>query len=265
MTPPNDQLPVLTCGQVASGSLPERYVSSRLSEPEREAYENHYFGCDVCFSELETLRLTRQALQKSASAIRAEPLPRKAPSGFRWILWIAAPIAAALALAIGFWPRTPPAPVTPVARVQSPSAAKPLAELAQFEPPRFLPSLLRGAEEQNLFALGMERYTRHDYAAAIPYLRKAAAGSTQAEAARFFLASCELLTSNPDAAIVDFRGVLSNANSVFTAETHYSLAKAFLQKGDTAAARRELQRTIDLQSDFASQASELLARLDAMY
>ena len=252
MTPP-ENAPQLTCEAVARESLVERYVASQLGEPEREAFELHYFGCDACFQEMESLRLARQVLRHEPVA--AEP---KKTRFFQWFVWIGAPVAATLALALVFWPRAEQR----TAKFPTPATAQPeanrYAELARFDPPRYSPAMLRSPGDQDQFTRGMASYARQDYAGAIPPLRKAAAGS---DAARFFLASCELLTGDAEAAIADYRLLLQSPASAFAPEAHYSLAKALLRNGDAAGAKQELERTVALKSDFADEARKLLAQL----
>ena len=85
----------------------ERYVLGELPKPVREEYEEHYFGCQQCASDLET---AATFLNGSRSLFMAEALERKkarqpAPSvggSFAWLRpSFALPIFALLALIVG--------------------------------------------------------------------------------------------------------------------------------------------------------------------
>ena len=45
----------MDCARVAREEIVEGYLLDRLSEGDREAFEEHCFGCGRCFDELQTL------------------------------------------------------------------------------------------------------------------------------------------------------------------------------------------------------------------
>lgn len=84
----------LDCAAVREGDYIDRYVAGRLPDPEAEAFEAHYFGCETCWQDLQSALQARAALVSQAT-IRGRP-----PSGgraWRWIGWTTGIAAAAAA------------------------------------------------------------------------------------------------------------------------------------------------------------------------
>ena len=75
----------MDCALVKERCVTERYLFGRLSEDERAAFEEHYFECDKCFGELETLREIRAQLaeqrEKSRPKSTARPQEAVGPGG----------------------------------------------------------------------------------------------------------------------------------------------------------------------------------------
>jgi len=68
--------------------LVRRYVAATLPADEAERFEEHFFGCDACWQEVETTNELRDALRRSSS-VRSARSPR------RW--WVGSLAAAAMA------------------------------------------------------------------------------------------------------------------------------------------------------------------------
>lgn len=97
--------------EAASGHAVERYLLGEMTEPEAEAFEQHFFGCTVCTEELasgallaENIRAVSppEAPRRPAAATETGERKSRLASGFaQW--WrrpqFAAPAFAALALA----------------------------------------------------------------------------------------------------------------------------------------------------------------------
>ena len=159
-------------------------------------------------------------------------------------------------------PAVPPATVGRSARSEVPSAAT-LDALAQVEAPIYLPVPLRGLHDEaaDRFEDGMRQYLAKDYAGAIPDLRESVRLRPDAPNAAFFLAICQLLTSDVASAAEGLQKTIALGDSPYVEEAHFYLAKARLKQGDVAAARAELQRVVDHRGRLEREARRLLEQL----
>jgi hypothetical protein len=269
------------CAMVAREEIIEKYLVDRLSEEDREAFEQHYFECARCFEDLQSLRAIRDELRLSG----AEFETRATPPFLRWAP--AAGVAAALVLAVVvvLWmrPRPPEAPpeaknTQPASGVQSsekpqpskpdsPAASEPsLDQLARFEPPRYEPLTLRGVPDESTerFRQGMERYRKADYEGAVVDLR--AAGELDRDAAHihFFLGISQLMLGQDSDAIDRLRATIAVGESPYLEEAHWYLAKAFLRRKDLGAAESQLKRLIQLRGSWSGEAGRLLAQVEQL-
>src|SRR5207245_4185528 len=76
--------PAMTCQEIETAELAEKYVLGQLDSKDQEAYESHYFRCSRCFEELQ-LRQGMQAELGAMKASRPVPLARQRPHA--WITW----------------------------------------------------------------------------------------------------------------------------------------------------------------------------------
>ena len=291
----------MDCSLIQRDNIAERYLAGRLAREEQDDYELHFFECDRCFSELCQMRTLREALQEAAPARPGRLRPWQAARG-RWH-WPAAVAVAASAVVVsvlvlqhdspqlsqaggthtdttsatGLVPTTPAVPGTITRGAQPPpevhvrpdngqSRASLLARIAKVEPPRYAPSILRGAHDEasRRFSEGMQHYVAGEYRAAVPLLKKAASlDPTRADAA-FFLAAAELLAGDPSAARDGFERVLELGDTPFAEEARYYLAKAQLGQADVASAKVTLARIVADGGEFAIEATRLLSSLDEL-
>ena len=70
----------MDCGRVMREEILEGYLVGRLSEDDRDAFEEHYFECARCFRDLQVLRAVRGELQRAGSGLDA----RTTRSFFGW-------------------------------------------------------------------------------------------------------------------------------------------------------------------------------------
>src|SRR5215471_16415850 len=145
----------MTCGEIQSGSIPERYVLGELDEGASTAYEDHYFSCPACLAELQTL----QSLQKE---LKAAPVASRPATAWRW--WAAAAAMLVVGAAVT-WRISQPAPSGPVAQNQKPADRPGLELLARFEPPPWNASVQRGGDQAADVRNAMQLYAKADYAA----------------------------------------------------------------------------------------------------
>ena len=289
-------MPSASCAWIAREDVFEGYVRDSLDPGERDAFEAHYFECDACYRRLKVYQGVRAEL---AEAPAQAPATAGRPAGRAW-WWVALPLAAGLAIvtAMVMWryqqsapaptstiavaptqpaplasvpaapTPTPGAPVRPSPAPAAPSPAAPipsLVELARVAPPDYLAPTLRAApdEARERFDAAMRQYVKGDFAGAIPGLRAATNLRTDAPQYTFFLAACELLTNQTEAAASGFDRVIAAGDSPYLEEAHFYLAKTRLRQGNLAAARDELTRTIERRGRLEAEARRLLAQVNA--
>jgi tetratricopeptide (TPR) repeat protein len=263
----------MNCQEVEERNILEGYLLDRLTEPEREEFEKHYFECGTCFSQLQT----RLALQ---AELRLRPaMPARARGASLRGIWVSAPAFAAVVIlfSAGIWwysarnrkpsqpvASSPPKVSTEVAiQARPPSTAPSLEELARAEPPPYSRVVLRGAEDeaQETFHKAMQSYVKRDYAQAIPGVRAAATANPQSARFKFYLGACYLLAGQTDPAIVSFRQTISLGDPAYSESAHFYLAKAYLRKKEVARAKDELQKTVQFHGGLEAEAAEILRQL----
>jgi hypothetical protein len=256
----------MTCEKFDTTGTYEGYLAGKLSEPERDAFEQHYFACDRCFEALRLLRATRDALRAGgAQAPPAKPVPF--PGFRRRGVWAAVGLAAAILAGVVVMPtirHSPPAPPR-TARVSAPAPLPPdIQLLARMDPPAYDPQTLRGAESASAsrFHDAMAPYAAGDFSTAKDALRKVLDADPSSLDARYFLGICHLLTGGLEPGIAELRQVIdAGSASPYVEEAHFYLAKAYLKQGKVREARERLEKVAAQTGDLSQPASEILNRL----
>lgn len=292
MTNKDDGVSTPDCSLADRDSRIVGYVAETLSADEADAFEAHYFACDLCWREVQ------QGLEIRAAAEIAHEAPAiihpvvVAPPGTQPWRWVPLAAAAGVILAVGLtmWLREPSAPThettvasaperplavpaaTPTPPPPAPGSGKlptskpvvALAVLARFDAPVYLPVTLRGAHDEAVerFEAGMLRYVAKDFADAIPDLRAATTLNPKAPQSAFFLAICQLLTDQPEAAVAELQKTIGLGESAYLEEAHFYLAKARLGQGRLTEARDELTRAIAKRGRLEREARELLIEVN---
>jgi len=245
----------MDCTRFADDQIMERYLTNQLDDAEREAFEQHFFECDECFTQLE-------ALQAAQKVLAAEPVSRalqiEHPQRFRrwgWAVGAAAVVIIGL-VAVLWWVMQPPVPGTA-------SLSPVLAELAHIEAPYYEPVRLRGAQDeaQQSFRTAMEFYSADDLVSAIPGLEKAADLDPTAPNISFYLGSCYLLTGRTSEGVETIQHAIDLGDTPYLEEAFILVAKARLQNGDVAGAERAFEEAAGLGGDFELEARRALAKL----
>jgi tetratricopeptide (TPR) repeat protein len=163
---------------------------------------------------------------------------------------------------------TPPAQSAPATqagtRVSPPVVA--LSVLAHVRPPPYAAVVLRSPHDEAAakFDAAMGLYVKSDYRGAVQGLEAAIALRPDVPQYAFFLGVCYLLTERTDPAVAEFQKAIAMGESAYLEEAHFYLAKARLRQADIAAAREELQRTIERQGRLETEARRLLAQVDSL-
>ena len=253
----------MTCTDVDERDIAESYLLGRLNEDDRTAFEQHYFECARCYSQLEAIGAVREALARQ---------PRRSTLSSRWP-WLAA--AAALLLAISsalVWQslrsgdRAQPAGNVVSAPAERPPSPNPeeLARLAVFAPPPYSPTRFRNSADRAAFTLGMREYVAQEFQRAIPALERALRESPSAEDARFYLGASYLLAGRSPDAISALDPLASSTRSPYAEEAQFLIAKAHLKAGDLPAALVALDKTTAMRGDREQEARALRTRVAAL-
>ena len=268
----------MDCARVAREQIFESYLSGRLTEQDREAFEEHYFGCALCFDELQTLQTIRDVLPTVTPQVENATTRPFTP----WLpaLGLAA-AAAAFAVGTALFIRQPHSSAPPVSpttsRKETPVPGRPipqqpaqtiaaepsLEQLARVDPPRYEPLKLRGTTDEATaaFQRGMERYGRADYAGAVENLRAAAGLDPDGIHILFFLGISHLMLGQDDAAIDRLGSTIARGDSAYLEEAHFYLAKVFLRRKDFAGAESHLKTVIQLRGSKGDEAQRLLTQI----
>lgn len=255
----------MECAQTKREDVVERYLTGSLGAGERESFEEHYFACEQCFAALQAQRALQAELSASAPQIRVMPAPN--PTAWRWTAVMATAAVVILAVLGIRWGTKPDlSPPAPPTQTMPGQAGPSLAELARFDPPTYTPAVLRGAQDEPMrkFRVGMKHYQQGDYARAITGLREAAKLNPKDAGVLFFLGVSYLLSGQTDEGIAVLQQSVALGETPYLEEAHHYLAKAFLRKGDLAAARRELEEVVRLEGDHKDEARRLLQQLAAL-
>ena len=250
----------MTCDDVATDDVVERYLDGTLPGEEREAFEQHFFSCRACLERLELL----QGLPSAIAQVSA------APASSHYSMWA---MAACLLLAVSagvVWKTQTeaPAPAQPVAATPPPAALPdPLMELAKFEPPKYDPSEFRSSRTPAIVAFqsGMAKYREGAFAESAIHLARAAELNPADPGAAFFLGISRLLAGEIAPAIESLRKVDAMGLTPYQEEARFYLAKAYLRQSDAQSARDTLLAIEKMNGDLAAQARALRDRLDSIH
>ena len=112
----------VTCTRVEEEDLDARYLAGTLSEEEAEAFEEHYFGCDRCWTAVQTGLDVRAASAATAvdppvqtpalTVERGGQPPRASLARRRWFPLAIAASVAVIALAV--WQSGNRSPIMPI-------------------------------------------------------------------------------------------------------------------------------------------------------
>ena len=163
------------CQRIEQEAMIEKYLAGKLAEPEAEAFEQHYLGCQSCFDELQFRHATAIELKAQGTALPRTVVVPKTP----WRTWaMAAAILLVTLVSVPFFYQRNVQVVhdQPSRPFQPDDRENVIARLASVEAPPYLPLTLRGGTGspalQRLHE-GMRRYEQRDYAGASGLLQQA--------------------------------------------------------------------------------------------
>jgi hypothetical protein len=251
----------------------EPYLRNTLPEDAAREFEEHYYGCEVCLSQLEALEAVELKLGRQ---------PRKAPGTLlHWPVGLVAAGAIAATLLLVLLGRQAmmrsPAPrqetaQTGAARQEKiPAQTAPqatvfrssLRQLADMNLPVFQLPHVRGQSKNPAFDEGMQAYTRHDCAAAVKSLGQVKATESNGPMARLYSGVCLMQAGETDRAARNLKAAALVEGSAEQEAAWYYLGQIALLRDDAASARRYLSLTVASHGDFESRARSELGRIPA--
>lgn len=207
-----------------------RYVARTLDVPETDAFEQHLLLCESCRSEV-----------RLASAIRSEI--REQPRGINpWVVGTGLALAASIAI---FLARPDNDSLSALGRVAS-------APVYDGVPVRATTNAT-----DSLFGSAMGFYQQGEYGEASRRFEAARAAGADSIVTTFFMGVSNLMTGNAAAAVNELQRSAGMSRSAYSQESHFYLAKAYLQLGRREAALGELAMAIGIEGPVATPAKLL--------
>jgi RNA polymerase sigma-70 factor (ECF subfamily) len=259
------------CDRFLAEEVPERYLTGVLTDADRDAYEEHFFTCNRCFGELQTMRALRAELRDRALMEGPSPVRRIVKPVWAWTAAAAALILAAAALFVVARIRTVPdrtAETTPThpagadAGVTDRTATK-IDELTRVDPPKYIAMTLRSVDRSRaVFDEAMTAYTDGRYPDAIRGLEAFHSSHPSEATASFYLGVSLLMMNRNNEAIVALHA--AERDSSYAGDARFLLTKALLRTGEREAALRLLDTIARANGPRAADARGLQRAVTAL-
>jgi anti-sigma factor RsiW len=261
------------CTEPNSETLLHRYVQGKLSEIDARRYEEHFFECPACLTQVESL----QAVARKLAADRV-PLPARVHEKKPFVMPYRAmgSIAAALVVTcLVFFlarrvkhslpARATATPATPAAHrsASTSKADSAMVALADFSMPPFQPARLRGMGDNADFAAAMEAYSKHDCEGALTSLARVPPDDRAATAAHFYTVICEMQQRDLGAAYGSLSRVAYAVDTPQQEAAFYYLAQVEIARGDFRSAQADLVQTVIQHGEFEQHARTELNEIRA--
>ena len=210
---------------IHEAELADRYVTGRMADAERVAFENHFVACAQCQQELKFASAVRAAVAIDAPQVAASAAGTSVPaapdsgaSRSRGVRWAGVALAAGVAAII-------------LIRSTPPRALVELGGVA--DPPPYAGIAVRGTPGRGdaIFDAAMRQYAARHFDIAANGLRAALAAGQDSIPTEFFLGASLLFTSDASAAADAFDGVVARGDSPYFDEAQLYEAKALLRLG----------------------------------
>ena len=283
----------MNCEQARNQDLVGKYVTGQLPEPEMNAFEEHYFGCDECFGAVQLGQAINFGAAKSVQPPKVIQMPARTQDRPRWIYPLAAAAALVVVTLIGWrafvgQPSKPEIAQTPPPSVQGPvlpaSPTTPAPEpqllasngdLSAVNPLTYRPSVMRGGNEDSAdrFQHAMQAYLKHDYrqtVAGLASIPVAVPGSGLPQdhvtdaGVQLYLGISQLMLNQDGDAVRSLRRAANYGDTPYLENAGFYLAKGLIRQKQYAAAVDQLERTVQLKGDRQAEAQQLLEQLNQL-
>lgn len=137
------------------------------------------------------------------------------------------------------------------------------AELADLSPAVYVPSALRGGEDEReiLFGAAMEEYLKGNYEEAAKVLSKIVDDQNYDEKAGFYLGVCLLLSGEREKAVFHLQRTADSKHSNIRQKSLWYLAQADILMGELGSARSRLEEIVGEGGKMAPRAREQLQKI----
>ena len=241
------------------------YIRGKLSDADKEVFEQHYFECDRCFEELQFRENLLGVIREHGEAIFADQIRKREPIRESWgaraldrlfpkvPIWRRGWVYAAVSIAVILI-------LIPIfSTMFAPNKYEHLSDVKPY--PYLLSGLRSGAVEgERLFHEGMRFYSEENYDQAAQDLKKAVALDPENIIAQFYLGVCFLIMDKPGEAVKSLeRATVAQPDSEIF---HWYLGQAYLKRGDGEKALTEFERVRDVDGDYRMRAEALIRKIE---
>jgi len=223
-------------------ALVPRYLKGDLADPLLGEFEQHYFQCDRCFSDLQ---VEEKLVNKEFTVNTGNIIPIGTRSMVKFLAAAASFVLVAVLSVFYF---------------SNANYQKRLYEASQFTAPSFITSESRHAGQIGPFMAAMDFYKEGQYEQARVILEKIPPGKRDMPVV-FFQGVCHLLEEDHNAAIRQFNIIISDMNPSYYDEAIYYKAIALLRLDKIAKAKELLYNLTDMLSPFACKSRAMLEKV----
>lgn len=220
-----------------SNETAARYVAKRLDESELERFEQHLLVCESCRNEVRLAELLRSELPQN-DRIRSN-----------WLAGAALAIAATLAVVF--------------LRTDTRSLVK-LGEVTTAPSYGAVPVRAAASQGDSTFATAMASYSAGAYDESAEKLEAARSAGADSVTTTFFLGASKLMAGKATDATGEFQRAARMGSTLYSAESRYYAAKAWLQAGKKNEALRELDAAISTDGPVRARATSLADSVRAL-
>jgi len=235
-------------------SLIDSYMQGNLSENEekQEAFERHFFECDLCFAQLKAVE--RLYSKEIPITVKIGSREAKPLSGFSWAdKWKPAlAFASVLVLVLT---------AVLVSIIDHSNRLKLLYRISDFPPPGYIQGETRDPGTDGVFTEAMGHYNRKEYSRALKILKEIQ-DPVQNPQVIFFKGICFLLTDQLKESIKEFDLIIEDMNPSYYDEAIYYKATALLRLDKKEKALEQLNHLAGMFSPYAPRARALINKIN---
>ncbi len=227
-------------------SLVDRYLKEEdLNEETREAFEMHYFECDLCFTEL---KLRERLYSKEIPVVLTGS--KKPLFILQWKPLMAAASLILVVLVSWF-------------ALNTGNQSQLLYNLSQVDPPVYIESETRNPQLLQTISSAMTMYSQQKYAGALEMLEKIEPQQRPPKAV-FYSGICYLQTENPEAAVKQFDIIIAGMDASYYDEAIYYKGIALMRHGKKDDARHQFQHLASMFSPLSKKAELMMEEIDKL-